>query len=109
LDRKWSRKGFPKAKSQLNCDFAVTVQNARIVRFLLSQFGKFKFWIGFRCLHEGCRYGCYLSSAFGGTPFNHIEFKLWSKYYTGVNKGHQGRALSPSLGKSIFLPLYVPN
>jgi len=31
LDQKRSRKGFPKAKSQLNCDFAVTVQNALLV------------------------------------------------------------------------------
>ncbi|AES71689.1 hypothetical protein MTR_3g080700 [Medicago truncatula] len=28
MDRKRNRKYFPKAKSQLNCDFAVSVQNA---------------------------------------------------------------------------------
>ena len=52
--KKRSGKDFPKAKSQLNCDFAVNVQNA----FLLSQFDKFKFRTGFRCKHESCRYGC---------------------------------------------------
>lgn len=62
----------PKAKSQLNCDFAVSVQNT----FLLSQFDKFKFRTGFRFFHESCRYGCYLSLVFGGTRFKHIELKI---------------------------------
>ncbi|KEH22087.1 hypothetical protein MTR_7g031843 [Medicago truncatula] len=57
-----------KAKSQLNYDFAVSVQNA----FLLSQFDKFKFRNGFRFLRKSCRYGCYLSLGFGGTRFKHI-------------------------------------
>ncbi|KEH19386.1 hypothetical protein MTR_8g054490 [Medicago truncatula] len=63
---------FPKAKLQLNCNFAVNVQNA----FLLSQFDKFKFRTGFRCLRKSCRYGCYLSLGFGGTRFKHKELKI---------------------------------
>ncbi|RHN68971.1 hypothetical protein MtrunA17_Chr3g0119741 [Medicago truncatula] len=35
-----------------------------------------KYRIGLRCKHESCRYGCYLSLAFGGTRFKHIELKL---------------------------------